>query len=107
MIRPLAGSVPPALPIYAIAVVSLFGVVVRPWRTPEVAWAVAGAVALVLLGLLPLRAAFGAIGEGTDVHLFLLGLMLLSALADAKASSTGSPASARRAHAARRLTSSC
>ena len=71
-----------AIPIYVVAAISLFGVVVRPGRTPEVAWAVAGALALVLLGLLPLHAAIGAVARGTDVYLFLLGMMLISALAE-------------------------
>ena len=68
--------------IYAVAALALFGVVVRPWRTPEVAWAVAGAAALVPLGLVPAPAAMSAIGKGLDVYLFLVGMMLLSAIAE-------------------------
>jgi arsenical pump membrane protein len=53
----------------------------RPFEWPEFVWAVAGAVLLVLLGLLsPSDALFG-ITEGTDVYLFLTGMMLLSELA--------------------------
>ena len=70
------------LAIYAIAALALLGVVVRPWRSPEVAWAVAGAAALVLLGLVPVRGAIEAIGRGVDVYLFLVGMMLLSAIAE-------------------------
>jgi arsenical pump membrane protein len=42
---------------------------------------VAGAVLLVVLGLLPVRAAMRAVAEGWDVYLFLTGMMLLSELA--------------------------
>jgi arsenical pump membrane protein len=42
---------------------------------------VLGAVALVALSLVPLRDALGAIGRGTDVYLFLSGMMLLAEVA--------------------------
>jgi arsenical pump membrane protein len=63
---------------WLIAFVSTAGVILRPWRVPEAIWAVAGAVALVMLGLMPPNAALRAIGNGTDVYLFLIGMMLLS-----------------------------
>jgi arsenical pump membrane protein len=44
-------------------------------------WAVLGATALVGLGLLPWTAAWRAIGKGSDVYLFLTGMMLLAELA--------------------------
>ena len=53
----------------------------RPRRIPEYVWAVAGAVLLVLFRLLPLRAAWSAVRSGTDVYLFLAGMMLLAELA--------------------------
>jgi len=53
----------------------------RPRRIPEYVWAVAGAVMLVLFRLLPLRAAWSAVRSGTDVYLFLAGMMLLAELA--------------------------
>ena len=68
--------------IYAIAVIALGGVVLRPWRTPEVAWAGAGAAVLVLARLVPVTGALPAIAKGTDVYLFLIGMMLLSASAE-------------------------
>jgi arsenical pump membrane protein len=71
-----------SLPVYAIAATALLGLVVRPWRSPEVAWAVAGATALVAFGLVPWPGALHAIGAGTDVYLFLVGMMLLSAMAE-------------------------
>ena len=70
------------MPIYAIAAVALLGVVVRPWQTKEVWWAVAGACALTLSGLLPWKDAVMAAAKGSDVYMFLIGMMLLSALAD-------------------------
>ena len=66
---------------WAIAALATAGVILRPWRLPEVIWAACGAVALVALGLLPWRLALGAVAEGTDVYLFLAGMMLLSELA--------------------------
>jgi arsenical pump membrane protein len=62
----------------AIAALAIAGVIVRPMRWPEAIWAVAGAAAVVAFGLLPWRAALGAIGAGLDVYLFLVGMMLLS-----------------------------
>jgi arsenical pump membrane protein len=70
-----------AAPTWIIAGVSTAGVIVRPWRLPEAVWAVGGAVLLVASGLLPWHQALLAIGEGTDVYLFLLGMMLLSEVA--------------------------
>jgi arsenical pump membrane protein len=44
-------------------------------------WACSGALVLVLSGLLPFSQAGHAIAKGTDVYLFLTGMMLLSELA--------------------------
>lgn len=62
----------------AIAALAIAGVIVRPMRWPEAIWAVAGAIAVVVFGLLPFGAALNAVGEGLDVYLFLTGMMLLS-----------------------------
>jgi len=67
--------------IWAIAVLATGAVILRPWQLPEALWAVLGALALVLLGLLPWSAALAAVAKGTDVYLFLAGMMLLSDLA--------------------------
>ena len=67
--------------IWAIAGLSTAGVIGRPFRLPEAVWAVAGAASLVVLGLLPWHAAWQAARRGTDVYLFLTGMMLLSELA--------------------------
>jgi arsenical pump membrane protein len=63
---------------WGIAAVATAGVITRPFKWPEAVWAVAGALLLVSLGLLPVHLAFEAIGKGTDVYLFLFGMMLLS-----------------------------
>jgi len=67
--------------IWGIFAVATGGVVLRPWRLPEAIWAVAGASALVLLSLVSWRGAFEAIAKGTDVYLFLTGMMLLAEVA--------------------------
>ena len=66
---------------WGIAALAAWGVILRPWRLPEAVWAVAGAAALVLSGQLPLAAAFQGIARGTDVYLFLTGMMLLAEVA--------------------------
>ncbi|MGF6771558.1 arsenical pump membrane protein [Paraburkholderia sp. GAS199] len=63
---------------WGIAAVATAGVITRPFKWPEAIWAVAGAVLLVSLGLLPVDLALQAVGKGTDVYLFLFGMMLLS-----------------------------
>ena len=62
---------------WAICLVVTAGVIGRPWRLPEWSWAVAGAVLLVLSGLLPIDRAGHAVAKGADVYLFLTGMMLL------------------------------
>ncbi|MFL6679911.1 MAG: SLC13 family permease, partial [Burkholderiaceae bacterium] len=71
----------PHLATWAIAALATACVIVRPGRWPEAVWAVGGALALLLCGLLPLSTALQAVLEGTDVYLFLGGMMLLSELA--------------------------
>lgn len=63
---------------WAIAGLSTAAVITRPMRWPEWIWAVAGAVLLVVLGLMPLGEAGSAVAKGLDVYLFLTGMMLLS-----------------------------
>ena len=67
--------------IWVIAAAATAGVVLRPWRLPEAVWAVTGAVLLPLLGLLPWRDVGRAVAKGSDVYLFLVGMMLLAELA--------------------------
>ena len=74
---------PPNDTILAWVIIALAtaGVIVRPFRLPEAVWAVAGAAALVLLGLLPWADAVAGMRKGIDVYLFLIGMMLIAELA--------------------------
>ncbi len=67
--------------IWGIAAAATAGVIVRPFAWPEFIWAAAGALLLVALGLLPASDALGGVLKGTDVYLFLVGMMLLAELA--------------------------
>src|SRR6185437_8777195 len=66
---------------WMIAAVTTGGVIARPWRLPEAIWAVLGSLCLVAFSLVPWRDALHAVGRGTDVYLFLGGMMLLAELA--------------------------
>ncbi|HKR43167.1 MAG TPA: arsenic transporter [Paraburkholderia sp.] len=63
---------------WSIVAAATAGVITRPFKWPEAVWAVSGAILLVSLRLLPVELAFKAVGEGMDVYLFLVGMMLLS-----------------------------
>ncbi|RDK00965.1 arsenic transporter [Paraburkholderia lacunae] len=63
---------------WGIAAAATAGVITRPFKWPEAVWAVAGALLLVSLRLLPVDLAIQAVGKGTDVYLFLFGMMVLS-----------------------------
>jgi arsenical pump membrane protein len=65
---------------WTIAICATAAVILRPLRWPEAVWAVAGALLLVLCGLLPIQPAAQAVARGGDVYLFLTGMMLLSEL---------------------------
>ncbi|HEY4002019.1 MAG TPA: SLC13 family permease [Candidatus Xenobia bacterium] len=66
------------LPIVALSIGLML---VRPRGLPEAWWVCGGALLLVLLRLVPVGLAAQAVVEGTDVYLFLIGMMLLSELA--------------------------
>jgi arsenical pump membrane protein len=67
--------------IWIIAGLSTLAVILRPLGVREAVWAVAGAVFLVVLGLLAPGDAWRGILKGGDVYFFLIGMMLLSELA--------------------------
>lgn len=67
-----------AIGTWVIAGAVAGGLIVRPFKLPEAVWAVAGAILLVALGLLPPSNALSAVMKGSDVYLFLTGMMLLS-----------------------------
>jgi arsenical pump membrane protein len=64
-----------------IALVSIALVIIRPKAWPEAIWAIAGTGVLVLCGLISPFNALRAAGKGTDVYLFLAGMMIISELA--------------------------
>lgn len=67
--------------VWAVAALTTLGVITRPFRLPEAVWAVLGALLLCVSGKLPWPDALNAVGKGTDVYLFLAGMMLASELA--------------------------
>ncbi len=71
----------PIWAIWAISAVATAGVIFRPFSWPEAIWAVLGTVALLALGLIAPTAAWTGALKGTDVYLFLIGMMLLAEVA--------------------------
>jgi arsenical pump membrane protein len=65
----------------AIVAISIVLMLVRPRDIAEVWWVSGGALLLVVLQLIPLKLAGNAVSEGSDVYLFLTGMMLLAELA--------------------------
>jgi arsenical pump membrane protein len=70
--------------IWSVAGLATLGVIVRPFGLPEAVWAVAGALVLIAAGLLPPAEALHGAARGSDVYLFLTGMMLLAELARAE-----------------------
>jgi arsenical pump membrane protein len=67
--------------IWGIAAATTAGVILRPFAWPEFIWAITGAALLTGLGVLPTSDALAAVAKGSDVYLFLTGMMLLAELA--------------------------
>jgi arsenical pump membrane protein len=64
-----------------IVATSIALMLLRPRGIPEVWWISAGALLLIVLRLIPLKLASQAVAKGSDVYLFLTGMMLLSEVA--------------------------
>jgi arsenical pump membrane protein len=64
-----------------IVAVSIALMLMRPRGIPEVWWISGGAILLIALRLVPLKLAGQAVAKGSDVYLFLIGMMFLSELA--------------------------
>ncbi len=64
-----------------IVAVSILLMLIRLRNISEVYWIGAGVFLLLILRLIPLKLAGRAAAKGTDVYLFLIGMMLLSELA--------------------------
>jgi arsenical pump membrane protein len=67
--------------LFSIVGVSIMLMLVRPRGIAEIYWIATGCVLLVALRLVSLQLAGHAIAEGSDVYLFLIGMMLLSEVA--------------------------
>ncbi|HEX4066769.1 MAG TPA: arsenic transporter [Acidobacteriaceae bacterium] len=67
--------------VWILSLASIALMLVRPRGIAEYVWICSGAVLLIVTRLVPFRTALHAIGEGTDVYLFLTGMMLLAELA--------------------------
>jgi arsenical pump membrane protein len=72
---------PTHITTWVIAALAIAGVIIRPWKLPEALWAIAAALALSIFGLISWPDAGKAALKGTDVYLFLIGMMLLAELA--------------------------
>jgi arsenical pump membrane protein len=64
--------------IWIVSFLAIAGVIIRPFKIPEAIWAVCGAVVLVISGLILPSECLTGIAKGTDVYLFLTGMMLLA-----------------------------
>jgi len=64
--------------IYLITVMATAGVIIRPYKIQEAVWAVGGALALLVFGLISFQDAWIGINKGMDVYLFLIGMMALA-----------------------------
>lgn len=67
--------------IWPIAAFSTLGVLTRPFRIAEAWWAGLGALLLLVTGQLTLGEVGHAVRQGTDVYLFLIGMMLVAEMA--------------------------
>jgi arsenical pump membrane protein len=64
--------------IWIISLLTIAAIIVRPYKLNEAIWAIAGALALLLSGLIFPYDAVKGILKGTDVYFFLTGMMLLA-----------------------------
>src|SRR3989442_9529074 len=69
--------------ISLIAILTLIGIMIRPFQWNEAMMAMAGAALLLLLGLIKPLDAINTLFSDWNVFIFFLGMMALSALADA------------------------
>jgi arsenical pump membrane protein len=64
--------------VWIITFLAISGVIIRPFKIPEAVWAISGAVILIVLQLISPADVFLGLTKGTDVYLFLIGMMLLA-----------------------------
>lgn len=70
-----------SVPIWIISLLSIALMLLRPRRIAEYVWICAGALLLVLARLISPATALHAVTRGSDVYLFLAGMMILAELA--------------------------
>ena len=68
--------------IICIAVATLLGIMIRPFKLNEATFALAGAILILLLGLITPPRAFTTLFQDWNTLFFFLGMMSLSALAE-------------------------
>ncbi len=68
--------------ISIIAILTLLGIMLRPFKLNEATFALSGAGLLLILGLITPRSAFTTLFQDWNTFLFFLGMMSLSALAE-------------------------
>ncbi len=64
--------------IWVISFLAIAGVIIQPFKIVEAVWAVTGAGLLVISGLILPGDSLTGIAKGTDVYLFLAGMMMLA-----------------------------
>src|SRR5207244_6751646 len=69
--------------IALIAILTLIGIMIRPFKWNEAMIAMAGAALLLIIGLINPLDAMGVLLSDWNIFLFFLGMMALSALAEA------------------------
>ncbi len=69
----------PQILAVVVALLTVGGILTRPWRSAEWMWALAGAVVEIAIGAAPPPDAWAAIRSGADVYAFLIGILALAA----------------------------
>ncbi|WP_461451439.1 arsenic transporter [Mucilaginibacter sp.] len=64
--------------IWIISLISVAGVIIRPFKITEAVYVIAGALVLLVFQLIKPAAALSGVMKGLDVYLFLTGMMLLA-----------------------------
>ncbi len=70
--------------VWSVALVTLGGILIRPFRSAEWQWAAGGAIALVAMRLTTPEHAWSSVARGADVYAFLIGILLLAEVARAE-----------------------
>jgi arsenical pump membrane protein len=72
---------PAHIATWLIAALAIGDVIARPWNLPQALWPLLGAAALAVSALITIPDAWTAVRKGTDVYLFLTGMLVLAELA--------------------------